>query len=286
MDRVILGDNQFFGVDHLSDEKARMKEQRFKDTRSIIKVLDAAYEVGIRTFMCTTYARVEEICDHIRANPSRYDGFKIYPCMPYAHKYANAVTEMGILGTLKHYAGGNVAGSIVRGGMAVIQRDAFRLMQLLVDTELRMFRGMNIEVVFMQNVITDLLMGLGMHDFFAEFHQYIQKKYGAEAGFITMNLPRLAGVLESVGIERPIVCASINKIGFRVSGGMAEYKKVIESGSVRTMAMQVYAAGAIPPKEALEYVCDLDGVESILFGASSKDHIAQTFEWINGAGGG
>ena len=26
-----------------------------------------------------------------------------YPCMPYAHKYANAVTEYGMLGALKHF---------------------------------------------------------------------------------------------------------------------------------------------------------------------------------------
>jgi len=156
MDRVILGDNQFFGVDHLSDDKARQKEQKFRDTREIIKVLDSAYEVGIRTFMCTTYARIEEICSHIRKNPAQYSDFKIYPCMPYAHKYANAVTEMGIAGTLKHYTGGNVVSTIARGGLAVVQRDAFKLMQILVDTEMAMFRGMDVGVIFLQNVVTDL----------------------------------------------------------------------------------------------------------------------------------
>ena len=281
MDRVILGDNQFFGVDHLSDEKARQKEQRFKDTREIIKVIDAAYEVGIRTFMCTTYARIEEICDHIRANPSQYADFKMYPCMPYAHKYANAVTEMGVVGTLKHYTGGNIVGSIMRGGMAVAQRDAFKLMQLLVDAEMAMFRGMNIKVIFLQNIVTDLFLGLGMHDFFAEFAKYVKSKYDAEAGFITMNLPMLAKVLEKIGLNDPIICASINKIGFRVSGSMEDYEKVLGEGKVRAIAMQVYAAGAIRPEEALDYVCRLKGVESVLFGASTKPHIQQTYNLVN-----
>ena len=281
MDRVILGDNQFFGVDHLSDEKARQKEQRFKDTREIIKVIDAAYEVGIRTFMCTTYARIEEICDHIRANPSQYADFRMYPCMPYAHKYANAVTEMGVVGTLKHYTGGNIVGSIMRGGMAVAQRDAFKLMQLLVDAEMAMFRGMNIKVIFLQNIVTDLFLGLGMHDFFAEFAKYVKSKYDAEAGFITMNLPMLAKVLEEIGLNDPIICASINKIGFRVSGSMEDYEKVLGEGKVRAIAMQVYAAGAIRPEEALDYVCRLKGVESVLFGASTKPHIQQTYNLVN-----
>ena len=281
MDRVILGDNQFFGVDHLSDEKARQKEQRFKDTREIIKVIDSAYDIGVRTFMCTTYARIAEICDHIRQNSTRYADFKIYPCMPYAHKYANAVTEMGIVGTLKHYTGDSIASSLMRGGMAVVQRDAFKIMRLLVDTEMTMFRGMNIEAIFLQNIVTDLFLGLGMHEFFYEFSKYVKEKYRAEPGFITMNLPKLSTALEEAGIDNPVICASINKIGFRVSGGMDKYEEILAKEKVRAIAMQVYAAGALNPTEALEYVCRIKGVESILFGASTKEHIQQTYDLIN-----
>jgi hypothetical protein len=44
--------------------------------------------------------------------------------------------------------------------------------------------------------------------------------------------------------------------------------------------MQVLAAGAIPPKEAIEYVCSLPNIESILFGASSKTNINETASLI------
>ena len=43
------------------------------------------------------------ICDHVRADPERYRDFAFYPCMPYAHKYANAVTESGMLGAVKRF---------------------------------------------------------------------------------------------------------------------------------------------------------------------------------------
>ena len=72
MDRILFGDNQFFGVNHMSEEKARQQLVRFKETSSIIRVLDDAYDMGIRTFMCTTHDRIGEICDHMRANPARY----------------------------------------------------------------------------------------------------------------------------------------------------------------------------------------------------------------------
>ena len=103
MDRVLFGDNQFFGVNHMSEEKARAQAMHFQDPQSIIDVLDAAYNEGIRTFMCTTHDRIAEICDYFRANQSQYPDFRFYPCMPYAHKYANAVTEHGMIDALKMF---------------------------------------------------------------------------------------------------------------------------------------------------------------------------------------
>ncbi len=153
-------------------------------------------------------------------------------------------------------------------------------MELLVDAEMKMFKGINTPVIFLQNVITDLLLGLRAGEVFAAFHAYVKKKYNAEAGFITMNMPRLLDVLESVGIENPIICSSINKADFRMSGGKALYEKTLATRKVRAIAMQVLGGGAISPKEAIEYVCSLPNIESILFGASSKGNIEETMGLI------
>ena len=55
-------------------------------------------------------------------------------------------------------------------------------------------------------------------------------------GFITMNLPALLDVLERQGIDNPIVCANINKIGFRMSGGMDAYKDALQNRRCRVVA--------------------------------------------------
>lgn len=281
MDRIVFGDNQFFGVDHLSEARAREKMAKFKDTQKIINVLDATYDIGIRTFMCTTYDRFWEIGDHFRTNKQKYHDYKFYPCMPYAHKYANSITELGILGTLKRYAGGNITGMLAKGGMALAKRDMISVMKLLVDSEMKMFHDLNTPVIFLQNVVTDLLLGLGMTQFLAEFSAHVQKSYNAEAGFITMNLPRLINELDILGLENPIVCSSINKIGFRMSGGKENYERTLKEKRFRAIAMQVLAAGGVRPVEAIEYVAKLDGVHSIVFGASTPSHIKETKELID-----
>ena len=280
MDRILFGDNQFFAVNHISDEKSRSQAIKFKDNSAIIKTLDYAIETGIKTFMCTTHDRISEICDVIRSKPDKYKGFKIYPCMPYAHKYANAMTELGIQGTIKQYVPGNIFGTMFKGGMAVVSKDYLSIMELLIDAEMKVFKGIDTPVIFLQNVITDLLLGLGMNDILKGYHDYIAKKYNSEAGFITMNMPKLLNTLESVGVTNPIICSSINKVNFRMSGGKELYEETLRNKKVRAIAMQVLGGGAIPPKEALEYVANLPNIESILFGASSKTNIQSTVSII------
>lgn len=277
MDRVLFGDNQFFGVNHMSEEKARAQAIRFQHLPAVLATLDDAYREGIRTFVCTTHDRVGEICDHFRANRTAYPDYVFYPCMPYAHKYANAVTEFGIVDALRRFLPDNGAvRSMFKGGVAIASKDVEPLMQLLVDAEMKMFAGMATPIVFIQNVVTDLLLGLGMDEAFRLFSDHVRLKYNAEPGFITMNLPRLLDALDRQGIENPIVCANFNKIGFRMCGGVELYEKTVRERRCRLIAMSVLASGAIPPREAIEYVCGQPQIQSIVFGASSRTNIAQT----------
>jgi hypothetical protein len=281
MERILFGDNQFFGVNHVSDEKSRAQAIKFKEDKTILKTIDIAIEEGVGTFMCTTHDRIGNVCDLIRQTPGKYTNFNIYPCMPYAHKYANAVTELGIVGTLKEYVPGNFFGSLFKGGIAFVSKDYMSMMELLIDAEMKMFKGINTPVIFIQNVLTDLLMGLGMKDVLKAYHDYIIKKHNAEPGYITMNMPKLLDMLESVGIKNPIICSSINVDGFRMSGGKALYEQTLKTREVRAIAMQVLSGGATPVKDAIQYVCSLPNIESILFGASSRGNIHETVSLIH-----
>lgn len=280
MDKILFGDNQFFAVNHASEEKARAQSVRFKEDAAILKVIDDAIDLGLNTFMCTTHDRIASMCNHWRAHPEKYKDFQIYPCMPYAHKYANAVTELGIVGTIKQYVPGNLFSTFAKGGMAYLNKNFSGLMELLIDAEMKMFKGLNTPVIFIQNVLVDLILGMKMYDVFKEYDAYIRSKYKAEPGYITMNMPLLYEALNSVGIQNPIICSSINKLGFRMSGGIEIYEKYLQEKQFRPIAMQVLAAGALRPKEAIEYLGKFPKIESVLFGASTRSHIQETKDLI------
>ncbi len=286
MDRVILGDNQFFGINHMSEEKAQAQAERFKDTGTILRVVDAAYACGIHAFMFNTHDRVAEICDHFRAHPAKYSDLRLYPSLPYAHKYANAVNDKGMIGALNEFlfSGrtlGQAVTTLVRGARTVMNRDLVDVMRLLVDGELRMFRGLNMRAVFLQNIVTDLLLGLGAKEVFVQFAAFIREQYNVEPAFNTMNMPRLVDFLLECGIENPIVCASINKIGYLMHPDRRSYEETIRTRRFRPMAMSILASGGVSPEEAVAYVAGLREVRSVVFGASSPSHIAETKRLID-----
>lgn len=282
MDKLLFGDNQFFGVNHMSEEKARQQQMRFQRTDAVIDVLKDAYDEGVTTFMCTTHDRIGEVARYFLENRMQYPEFTFYPGMPYAHKYANAITTDGMMGALKRFLPNEgLVDAAVRGTSSLMSKDIEGIVTLLIDAEMKMFEGLPTPVIWLQNVVTDLLLGMGFNEAFGIFADHVRSRYGAEPGFITMNLPMLAGVLEKQGIASPLICANINKIGFRMSGGMEAYRRALDSHDFRPVAMSVYASGAIPADEAIQWVCEQPNIEAIVFGASSRRNIAGTKQLVD-----
>ena len=286
MDGIIFGDNQFFGINHMSEEKAQAQAERFKDINSIIQVVDTAYDCGIHAFMFNTHAKVAQLCDHFRANPDCYADLRLYISLPYAHKYANAVAEKGMIGALnecifKDRSAPQVVSTIARGGMSIVKSNVIEVMKLLIDVEMRMFHGLDVRAIFLQNIVTDLLLGLGIKQIFVEFVTYISEKYRVDPAFITLNMPSLVSFLLNCGIKDPIVCSAINRIGYFMNPDRQSYEETIRTKPFRPMAMSIFASGAISLKEAVEYVVSQKNIRAIVFGASSKAHIQQTRNMIH-----
>jgi len=279
--RIIFGDNQFCGINHMSEEKAQAQSEKFRTVDAIIDVIDIAYDAGIHAFMFNTHGMVKDICDHFRANPSRYADLKVYVSMPYAHKYANAVADKGIFGALKDTiiadsSASDIVGMLTKGGFSLFEKDMLRVAQILIDIEMKMFRDLNVKVIFIQNIVTDLLLGFGVKEVFVSFADHIRKTYGAEPGFVTLNLPKLVNFLLDCNIENPVVCSAINKAGYFMNPDVEGYEQTLKEKKFQPIAMSILASGAVRPEEAVDYVCNHQGIKSVVFGASSKQHIVET----------
>lgn len=288
VDKIIFGDNQFFGINHMSQEKAQQLAEKFYDTSAIFKVYQIAYDSGIRAIMLNSNDRAKEICDHFKANQSMYPHMSWYPSIPYPHKYANLVSEKGIFPAIneilfKENSTSGIFSMITKGGVAVMGKDAIKLMQILIDVEMKIFKGLYVKVIFLQNIITDLLLGYEVKEIFFEYCQYIRKKYNATPGLITQNMPILKNKLEEWGIKEVVICSSFNKIGYLMSPGIREYIHTAANNNpqdYQLMAMSTLASGAINAYEAYEFINE-QNIQSVVFGASSQKHIQETVSLIN-----
>ena len=287
IDRIVFGDNQFFGINHMSQDKAQERAERFAKLDNIMAVYDHAIEAGIEGIMLNSNDRAGGICDRFRADPAKYGHLRWYPSIPYPHKYASMVNDKGMVGAAQEmlFAQGakSALGKMVRGGIAAATLDAVGLMKMLVDQEMEIFKGLDVRVVFLQNVIVDLMLGYDVPDPFIAYCNHIKKAYGAYPGLITQNLPKLRAKLIEWGIEDVVICASINKIGYLMSPGLAEYEAVLaenDGEKYPVMAMSTLASGAVPPDEAYAYI-NAHNIQSVVFGASSPGNIRQTVSLID-----
>ena len=64
IDNIIFGDNQFFGINHMSQEKAQQLSEIFYDINNIFRVYDLAFKNGIKAVMLNSTDRAKDICDY------------------------------------------------------------------------------------------------------------------------------------------------------------------------------------------------------------------------------
>ena len=76
--------------------------------------------------------------------------------------------------------------------MSIAKRDVEGIAQLLIDSEMNAFRGLETPVIFLQNVATDFLLGLGYKEAFLDFRRPCQTKIQCGGGIYNDEFAALA----------------------------------------------------------------------------------------------
>lgn len=284
IDRIILGHNQFFGVNHLIAQTGNEREAYFSDLSRIFDIIEFSIGQGVRGMMMSTHQRAALLSEEIVRRPTLQDQLGIYLLIPYAAKYIKQANEKGLVNVVMDaLAGGSLqdkVSRVIRSGVGVVSKDAKRLLTALVDFEVAPFRKLNLRAIFLHDVVTDLILGWDLPDVLEVYSRHIQKKYNAIPAFCTKNLPRLMQLLERTEIENPLIMASINKLGYQVNPSREAFEECLRTRELRLLAMSTLAAGYLKPKEAYDYLFSLPRVESVVVGVSTKEHAVETFDEI------
>ena len=282
IDNIILGDNQFFGVNHLSQDRGKETYERFKDVSEIRKTLYYALDCGVRGVMFSTHPAIYQITDMMRADPVLKKELGVYVNVPYIVKYVSMVTEMGVYRTVQTMLRGQTFPQrmkyFVTSGYNVLRRDYLGITHRLIDVELLPFRGLTVKAIFLHNCLCDLILGYDMAEIIRSYDGYIRKRFDAIPAYGTLNYPHFCRLLEKAGVENALIMAAVNKKGFLMNPSRHACEEAMGKYDHTVLAMATLASGSIKPREAYEYIGALGTVKHVVVGLSSKGHAEETFK--------
>ena len=242
--KIILGDNQFFGINHFDLEKGEKTKLKFDSTKKIEAFINDSLDIGLDGFMINSNERGYEI-----VNSSKFDLTKeIHYSIPYPHKYASMVNENGMMSLFEHVIKNtSLIKNIIGGVKLVATQNLKSITPLALNLEVpkNLKKG---SYVYMQNIITDLLLGMGRGDILVEFIKSVYNM-GYKPGIITLNPIMFDKLLkneqEAEWLKDLIVCFNINKEGFNVFPSLDFVEDFIESSpKYKLMGMSIFASGA------------------------------------------
>jgi hypothetical protein len=284
IDPLVLGHNQFFGVNHLSSSDGAEKERYFKKLDNALGLIHHAVTLGAGGVMLSTHPGAPLILEGIKRDSRLRDCLNTYPLLPYISKYVRSSNEKGIVNAVLDTLGGaGVAEKfrlMVSGGIGLVRKDILKLLKTLIDVELLPFRETRIKAIFLHDALTDLALGLEMRNIFEVYEEHITRSFGALPAYATKNLPLLVDKFSTWGIQTPLVLTHVNKAGFQMNPSRESCEACLRGSKVRIMAMGTLASGYLDPAEAYKYVFSLPGIESVVVGVSTPEHAEETFGTI------
>jgi hypothetical protein len=278
--KQILGDNQFFGVNHNDIDKGDKTKILFSNNESIITFIFASMDIGLSGFMLNSNHRGYEITNSISKN---FKG-EIHYSVPYPHKFASMVNEGGMLILLKYVLSKSTFKSLfLHFPQFLITGNIKYVLPLILDLEMpkNLKKG---SFVYLQNIVTDLLLGMKRYDLLESFCNSLITK-GYYPGLITLNpilLDKVISKFEPKIQEQLIICFNINKDGFNVFPCLKDVESLIFKETIyKKMGMSILSSGgASNIQESLFYIKSLP-LDYVVYGSSNLRNIKKNYESLN-----
>jgi hypothetical protein len=282
IESVLLGDNPFFGVDHLSQERARQKANKSQDFGNALEVARYCFQHGAGGMVVSTHPKLRDLLDLMKNDPGLIGKIDFFPILPYVQGYVIKINEKGMLNTLTEILSQatlqNKLRIITKGGLGILKKDFSQLFKLFIDIELLQMKGIRVKAIFLHDVLTDLALSLRMRNIFEIFQEHLHDHYHIDAGLVTKNFPLLTHSLQEWNLKYPYIMTSFNKVGFQMNPSREECENSLSRFDGRIIAMSVLAGGYVTPQESFEYITRLPKVDATVVGISSVEHAKNTLD--------
>ncbi len=291
-DRLLLvGDNPFLSISHLSQHKARERSEDPSNPVFAARLLQLALENGANGF---TFS----VCDSNLAILGNLDIGRLpaviglFPVVPYAFEYVQKATQRGGISGLVKTLGwemvrsGNTT-SLVYGALTSLTANPKSLLKAYISYELSRLEThenekVKLQSVFLHQLVTDLALALDLDWLFKEYVALLlQKKI--TPGFNTGNFAYLVQKFGQwkIDLSKILILAPFNKVGFQMIPSLEKCEEAIgEIPIPNVIALSVLAAGYLRPREAFDYIASLHNIKGVAVGISKEKQAVETFRLL------
>jgi len=292
---LIIGDNPFQNISHLSQQRARERGTKLNDPKYAAEVVSAAIANGADGFIFSVSDKNLAILKSLNHDIHSVTPFKMYAITPYVFEFVRAAVLLGgITGLAKKSAMEIIRSynikAVASGLSGVVRNDPRALLRAFMSYEIARIRSatqgkQELSSVLVHEVITDMALGMNMDWLFRE-HIASMKKLGLKPGFDTRNLPLLARRFKEWGIDPDglLVIAPFNSIGFQMSPSREACEDALnDMPKADVFAFSLLAAGYFKPDQTIEYIKTLSALKGVIFGVSNTLQAENTFSVMRNA---
>jgi hypothetical protein len=291
---LLVGDNPFHGISHLSQENARARslDQNQESIKQAANLVDLSLENGADGFMFS----IDETTLAIIRNLKTKQPTNVYAIAPYAFEYVRKSTQTGgVAGLAKSLAKEMIFSSNIKVvaanlfGMARFNLPA--LLKTYVAYELsRLTSELNdnfkVKSFMIHEIITDMVLALNMEGLCKSYIKFMKNR-GIRPGFETRNFPYLVNKFRQWNIDfadLTLTC-SFNKVGFQMCPTQQDCEQALEQAQQsEVIAMSILAAGYLKPVDAIDYLGSLPGLSGVVVGVSKERQAVETFRALKTRG--
>lgn len=278
-DTILLGDNAFYGIDHLSHSRAR-ERTTIQRLENAIEVIKCAYDVGIDGLVVATRPKLKEIIQRLEMSSDIVKNLDFYPVMPYARGLQMKLSEKGILNLIKDMSAGGIKEElriITKGGLGLIKKDFNSLFRIFIDTEIIKLKVIQPKIIYLHPVIVDLALALNLKHVFQIFQEHLLKKHNIKAGLCTKNFKSLVEKLDEWDMEFASIMTSFNPVGFLMNPSKEECEQALSNYKGHVLAMNIFGGGFVSLDEVIKYLKSQPKIKNVVVGVSSIKHAKETF---------
>ena len=280
--KLMVGDNPFQEVSHLSEERVRARGKTLTDPTHAADLVIDSVENGANGFMFTANEVSFSILRELKKRGGT-DSLELYALVPDVREFVRlAGTSGGVVGLARNLVGEVVSSAnfraVTNGISGILRTDPVSLLRSYLIFELYRLKAVigknaNLVSLMLHEVLTDMALAHNMEWLF-KGHIDFMKNLGIKPGFETRNFSFLVKKFEEWKIdfsEISIACP-FNPIGFQMCPTREEWEAaLIRIPEAEVIVFSILAGGYLKLPEAIAYLASLPTIGGLPWGYRRKN---------------